>query len=144
MERSESEDGSHVGRLGVRPCMQSVRFDFEILKSIASTTTNTKRRRQMTTTDYGDNAARRATLNGGHVDRQKTSSGCTPNKGLVSVPKCRLSGPYQGELSLEEPASSRCTAASPAPAGSSRGRKPDDVYRARANPSASLHPLPTT
>ena len=39
---SESEDGAHVGRLGVRPCVQSVSSDAEILKSMASTTTNTK------------------------------------------------------------------------------------------------------
>ena len=57
VERSESEDGIHVGSSSVRPCNKSVRFDVDVPKSIAGTTTDMKRQRQMTTTESDDNAA---------------------------------------------------------------------------------------
>ena len=87
--------------------------------------------------------ARRATFNAPATLDQPPPE-CARLKDLGSSPSAP-SGPAPGLVFRDgrESANSRYTA-SPAPAGSSRGPKPEDVCRARANPSDSFHPPPTT
>ena len=114
------ESASEVGRTteSVRSsvvrgsCMSDIVNSLVEDLSLATTKINNSSD-DVTTTYENDNdkdeTARRATFNAGHVDRQKTSSGGSPNKDPGSEPKCRLSGPSQGVSFLDgrEPASSR-------------------------------------
>ena len=83
-------------------------------------------------------AARQATFNA-PAKSDRLSPECARHQDPGSEPKSRLSGPSKGVSSLDVSASTGVLPASPAPAGSGRGRKPDDVYRALANPSVSFY-----